>query len=547
MPPVPRSRREPTASPAMTRCGPVGAGDRRRPRRVGDRVAIADPPLQATGRPRPPGPAVVSGGDPADRPHHRRFGLGRRGRAPGRPADLRRPRRPRHAVRSPRSPPRTRRPCLGVVTIEPAFVVDQIEAVRADLRPAAVKTGMLASPATVAAVADLAAAGAPGQPGGRPGPGLVQRPPLMDEGGVEAYRDLLLPHALVATPNLREAARAHRPALGDLATVEAMVEAAEELRGLGADGGGGQRRPLRGGRGGGPAVPPTWWPGPTGSRSSRPSGWPPPTTTAPGARCRRPSPPTWPSGPSPRAPIAAAKAFVHRALVGAAGWRLGAGPRPDRPPRLVGEPEAPTGAGGGVAVPVGRLGRPWPTSAPPGPGRRRGTRRPPRPRPRPRRPAASTEHAPGPAGGGPRRGDPGALRRHRGRSPVAGRPPTRREQPARRRSRAPRWGRRRRAGPWPPIIQPGSPPANIVDAVAVPVRRAWPGTRRTTPSGRPVRPADALHRGRLRGRVFTFYRTELSRLGLAHLQHRHRRPASPASRSWPRRPGTTAGTGRSAR
>ena len=122
----------------------------------------------------------------------------------------------------------------GVLTIDPAFVTLQVRTVLADLDVAAVKTGMLARPDTVAAVADLAAEGCLVN--------LVVDPvlvsstghPLMDEGGVDAYRRLLIPRALVVTPNLRETAVLTGRPLADLGRIEAMVEAAEEIRGLGA-------------------------------------------------------------------------------------------------------------------------------------------------------------------------------------------------------------------------------------------------------------------------------------------------------------------------
>ena len=86
-----------------------------------------------------------------------------------------------------------------------AFVALQIDTVLADLPVASVKTGMLASSETVAVVADRAARGEL--------PNLVVDPvlvastghPLLDEDGPAAYRDHLLPHALVITPNTREA------------------------------------------------------------------------------------------------------------------------------------------------------------------------------------------------------------------------------------------------------------------------------------------------------------------------------------------------------
>lgn len=127
------------------------------------------------------------------------------------------------------------RAVTGVVAIDPAFVVAQIEAVLDDLRPRAVKTGMLASGATVAAVAALAERGALER--------LVVDPVLVsstghrlvDDEGIHAYRTRLLPLATVATPNLTEAAVLTGRRLEDLGSVEAMVAAAEELHALGTD------------------------------------------------------------------------------------------------------------------------------------------------------------------------------------------------------------------------------------------------------------------------------------------------------------------------
>ena len=122
---------------------------------------------------------------------------------------------------------------LGVAVLEPEMVLAQVHAVLADLHPSAVKTGMLANARIVAAVADLAERNLL--------PCLVVDPvlistsghALMDPDGVEAYRDLLLPHAEVATPNLREAALLVGCAPEELDGVEAMAEAAELLRKLG--------------------------------------------------------------------------------------------------------------------------------------------------------------------------------------------------------------------------------------------------------------------------------------------------------------------------
>ena len=216
---------------------------------------------------------------------------------------------------------------LGVVAIDPSFVVDQIEAVRADLAPQAVKTGMLATPATVAAVAELAAAGALVN--------LVVDPvlvsssghALMGEGGVRSYRELLLPHAAVATPNLREAAVLTGRPLRALASTSAMVEAAEEIRSLGTSlvvvkGGHFARAGGDGGRS------PDVVAGPSGTvilEADRVA-----TVNDHGTGCSLSAAvaANLALGRDPEAAVRAAKAFVHRALTGASGWRLGAGHGP---------------------------------------------------------------------------------------------------------------------------------------------------------------------------------------------------------------------------
>lgn len=94
----------------------------------------------------------------------------------------------------------------GVHLVPLDFVAGQLESVLTDLDVAAVKTGMLATEAVVRLVADRAAAGEL--------PNLVVDPVmvastgarLLDPGAERAYVEALLPHARVATPNLREAA-----------------------------------------------------------------------------------------------------------------------------------------------------------------------------------------------------------------------------------------------------------------------------------------------------------------------------------------------------
>lgn len=122
---------------------------------------------------------------------------------------------------------------LRVVPLDPDTVLAQVHAVLADLSPAAVKTGMLANPEIVKGVADVASRGLL--------PNLVVDPvlvstsghSLMDDGGVHAYRELLFPHAVIVTPNLREGALLAGVDAREIDTVEAMAEVAESLRVLG--------------------------------------------------------------------------------------------------------------------------------------------------------------------------------------------------------------------------------------------------------------------------------------------------------------------------
>ncbi len=119
----------------------------------------------------------------------------------------------------------------GVVEMEPAFVGAQIDAVLDDIGADAVKTGMLASAATVEAVAERLE-----RWGGRI---LVVDPVilatggerLLDEAAVTTLKERLLPLALVLTPNLPEAEELVGRPLGSW---EAIREAARELQGLGA-------------------------------------------------------------------------------------------------------------------------------------------------------------------------------------------------------------------------------------------------------------------------------------------------------------------------
>ena len=126
------------------------------------------------------------------------------------------------------------REVTAVLAVEPELVRAQVEAVADDLDLAAVKTGMLARPSTVLEVARLAGEGRL--------PNLVVDPvlvsstghQLMEQGGVDAYRDALFARAEVVTPNLREAALLTGTDVAALGTVAAMTDAARALLGTGA-------------------------------------------------------------------------------------------------------------------------------------------------------------------------------------------------------------------------------------------------------------------------------------------------------------------------
>ncbi len=112
-----------------------------------------------------------------------------------------------------------------VLCVEPSLVTSQVLAVTDDFTVRATKTGMLGEPRTVREVARLAAEG-------RFGP-LVVDPvlvstsghALMAEGGVEAYREHLLAHASVVTPNLAETAVLAGVDVASLSDADAMARA----------------------------------------------------------------------------------------------------------------------------------------------------------------------------------------------------------------------------------------------------------------------------------------------------------------------------------
>lgn len=214
----------------------------------------------------------------------------------------------------------------GIHLVPADLVLDQIRAVLTDLRPAAVKTGMLGGAATTHAIAALAADDLL--------PRLVVDPVLVSTSGHSlagdgvtlAMRDHLLPHASLVTPNTHEAA-----ALLGCAPAGSLDEQADQARALVAlgcptvvvTGGAFEQR----GSAGGPLrvdVVAT-------SRRVRTFAEPEiATTNDHGTGC------TFASaiaaglahGLTALTAVEMARAFVRTALLHAAGWRIGSGRGP---------------------------------------------------------------------------------------------------------------------------------------------------------------------------------------------------------------------------
>jgi hydroxymethylpyrimidine/phosphomethylpyrimidine kinase len=217
----------------------------------------------------------------------------------------------------------------AVHLVPPEMVEAQIAAVLADLPVRATKTGMLGSAQTVGVVAAHARRGDL--------PRLVVDPvmvastgrPLLEADGIAAYRDRLLPHALVVTPNLWEAGM-----LVDTAPptdVDAMVEVADRIAALGptwvlVKGG---HLPSVDGRGGTPpeGLYDVLSDGRQAFRLA--STWvETPNTHGTGCSLSAALAANLASGKEVTEAVEAATRFVHEALVRARGWRLGAGHGP---------------------------------------------------------------------------------------------------------------------------------------------------------------------------------------------------------------------------
>ena len=206
----------------------------------------------------------------------------------------------------------------GAHVLPPEAVDAQIAAVLDDFDVRAVKTGMLATPGIIDVVAARAAAGDL--------PNLVVDPVmvassgdrLLDQDAETAYLDRLFPHAMIVTPNLREAGiLVGRPVLDQ----DDMTKAAQELAALGP-----ALAVITGGHLGNDAVD-VVWAGGRGHELRRPRL---PTVNVHGTGCTFASATAagLAHGLAPLAALERAKDYVTRALHGGAGWDLGAGHGP---------------------------------------------------------------------------------------------------------------------------------------------------------------------------------------------------------------------------
>jgi hydroxymethylpyrimidine/phosphomethylpyrimidine kinase len=210
----------------------------------------------------------------------------------------------------------------GVHVVPTGFVVDQVEAVLADLPVAAVKTGMLATGETIDAIAALAAAGRL--------PNLVVDPVmvsaagdrLLDAGAEAGYLSRLFPASRVVTPNLREA----QVLLGaTLDSLDDVRHAARELHRTGCE-----VVVVKGGHPTADAADEAvdvWYDGRRvhelrAPRVESPNDHGTGCTFASAVAARLAH------GDEPAAALAAAKDYVTRAMTGASRWRLGSGHGP---------------------------------------------------------------------------------------------------------------------------------------------------------------------------------------------------------------------------
>lgn len=209
----------------------------------------------------------------------------------------------------------------GVTAAQPlpvALVEAQLLAVLADFTVAAVKTGMLGRVEVIEAVARLAADGRL--------PNLVVDPVIVNRHGVSifgkeitaAYRELLIPHAALLTPNSREAT---------LFGVETASDPSDPADRWAAARAFGVAVVITAGREDGPEACDLFWDGDSG-HELRAARLPTRNNAGSGDAFSAAVTAGLAHGSTLVDAVQGAKAFVHRALAGAASWQLGAGPGP---------------------------------------------------------------------------------------------------------------------------------------------------------------------------------------------------------------------------
>ena len=119
----------------------------------------------------------------------------------------------------------------GVMPVSKDLLGLQIDLAIGEQSPAATKVGMLATAENVAVVSDRMKAGK--LPNAIVDPVLAASSgkPLIEEAGIEAYRELLIPHTYILTPNIPEAELLAGTIISD---VDSMVDAAMGLHDMGA-------------------------------------------------------------------------------------------------------------------------------------------------------------------------------------------------------------------------------------------------------------------------------------------------------------------------
>ena len=208
---------------------------------------------------------------------------------------------------------------VASVPMAPEMVRLQVETVLSDLPVLAVKTGMLATSAIVGTVADLAESGRL--------PNLVVDPVLvsttgrrlLDEDAIPVYMTRLLPHALVVTPNLREARLLAGMSITD---TKGMVEAARKIAEAGP-----KTVVIKGGHLGGQESPDVVL---SGDDLTVLEGARIPTANDHGTGCTMSAAIAAFLARGETVPVAVqrAKEYVARAISGASAWKLGSGHGP---------------------------------------------------------------------------------------------------------------------------------------------------------------------------------------------------------------------------